>query len=51
MHDIIDVQGQKCQKRGGFRERKFVTVAEHMENSFGEKYCLADPGKYPEIIE
>lgn len=51
MQDIIDKQNQKRLHHGGFKERKFVTVAEHLENSFGERYCLADPEKYPEIIE
>ena len=46
---IQEIQGKKRAERGGFKERKFVTVAEHLEGSFGEKYCLADPGKYPEV--
>ena len=49
--DVVKAQQQKLQKRGGFQERKFVTVAEHLEGSFGEQYCLADPKKYPEIID
>ena len=56
LHDItkdaiITAQNKKRQERGGFEGRKFVTVAEHPVDSFGEKYCLADPEKYPEIIE
>ena len=51
LHDVIQLQEKKHQERGGFKERKFVTVAEHLEGSFGEKYCLADPEKYPEITE
>jgi len=49
-NDVIAAQAAKVEKRGGFDERKYVTIAEHPENSFGEKYCLADPIKYPEII-
>ncbi len=40
---------KKLSERGGFYKRKFVTVAEHQNNSFGEKYCLKQPEKYPEI--
>jgi predicted house-cleaning noncanonical NTP pyrophosphatase (MazG superfamily) len=49
--DIQEAQAQKKQERGGFAGRKFVDLAEHHAGSFGEKYCLADPEKYPEIIE
>jgi len=51
LQDIIDVQQRKHEERGGFNGRKFVTIAEHTIGSYGEKYCLADPKKYPEIIE
>lgn len=51
LQDIINLQHKKYQERGGFQGRKFVTVAEHPAGSFGEKYCLNDPEKYPEIIE
>jgi predicted house-cleaning noncanonical NTP pyrophosphatase (MazG superfamily) len=51
LQDITDLQQKKHQERGGFQGRKFVTVAEHPIGSFGEKYCLNDPEKYPEIIE
>ena len=47
--EIIDTQTKKRQERGGFSGRKFVDIAEHPAGSFGEKYCLADPEKYPEI--
>lgn len=50
--DPEEIRGIQCKKRlerGGFKERKFVTVAEHLKGSFGEKYCLADLDKYPEI--
>lgn len=49
-NEIVEVQKTKVEQRGGFGERKYITIAEHPENSFGEKYCLADPNKYPEII-
>ncbi len=49
MQDIIALRDKKRQERGGFRGRKFVTIAEHRVGSYGEKYCLADPEKYPEI--
>lgn len=39
------------EKRGSFQERKFVTIAEHKLGSFGEKYCLSDLEKYPEVID
>lgn len=53
-HDITkdEISSEKIAKynqRGGFTSRKFVTKAEHPEGSFGEKYCLADPLKYPEV--
>ncbi|MBM18362.1 MAG: nucleotide pyrophosphohydrolase [Epsilonproteobacteria bacterium] len=47
--EIFVMQREKRKERGGFVERKFVEVAEHPIGSFGEKYCLADPKKYPEI--
>ena len=47
--EISTAQKAKIEQRGGFSERKYITIAEHPENSFGEKYCLADPIKYPEI--
>ena len=47
--EIIAAQKTKVEKRGSFEGRKYITIAEHLENSFGEKYCLADPTKYPEI--
>lgn len=50
LEDIVKIQHEKQAKRGGFSGRKFVTIASHLEGSFGEKYCLADPEKYPEII-
>lgn len=51
-HDEIRaMQIKKREERGGFLGRRFVDIAEHPVGSFGEKYCLADPEKYPEITE
>ncbi|MCA9770059.1 nucleoside triphosphate pyrophosphohydrolase [Candidatus Dependentiae bacterium] len=47
--DIINAQTNKREERGGFFERKFVTVADHPVGSCGEQYCLAQPKKYPEV--
>ena len=49
--DIINIKNKKYNERGGFEGRKFVTIAEHPVGSFGEKYCLNDPEKYPEILD
>jgi len=51
MEDIIAAQQKKNEKRGGFQGRKFVTLLESPRGSFLESYCLADPEKYPEIID
>lgn len=47
--EILAAQTKKRDERGGFMGRRFVDVAEHPVGSFGERYCLADPEKYPEI--
>jgi predicted house-cleaning noncanonical NTP pyrophosphatase (MazG superfamily) len=49
--EIIAAQTKKREERGGFASKRFVETAEHPVNSFGEKYCLADPIKYPEIFD
>lgn len=51
LHDVMQVQHKKKEQRGGFAGRTFVTKAEHLVDSYGEKYCLADAQKYPEIVE
>ena len=38
--EIIGAQKIKIEKRGGFEARKFVTIAEHPEGSFGENIVL-----------
>lgn len=48
-NEIEAVQAKKRDERGGFAGRTFVTTVEHQENSWGERYCLAQPEKYPEI--
>lgn len=47
---LEECKQKKYLERGGFYNRKFVTFAEHGPNTFGEKYCLDQPEKYPEII-
>jgi predicted house-cleaning noncanonical NTP pyrophosphatase (MazG superfamily) len=49
--DIQQQQNQKKCARGSFAGRRYVTIAEHLEGSFGERYCLADIQKYPEVIK
>ena len=49
-NEVETIQLHKRLERGGFEGRTFVEVAEHPIDSFGERYCLADPIKYPEII-
>ncbi len=49
--DIAIMQQEKRELRGGFNDRIFVTIVEHIPNSFGENACLNDPLKYPEIVE
>lgn len=49
--DIQYAQDKKRIERGSFVGRTYVTYSEHPEGSFGEKYCLAAPEKYPEIID
>ncbi len=48
--EIIALQTKKRDERGSFSRRIFVETAEHPAGSFGEKYCLMTPEKYPEII-
>lgn len=48
---ILAIQAHKREKRGGYEQRIFVTIAEHPEGGYGEAYCLASPLKYPEILE
>jgi predicted house-cleaning noncanonical NTP pyrophosphatase (MazG superfamily) len=40
---------KKLQEKGGYEKRIFLTFAEHPVDSPQERYCLADPEKYPEV--
>jgi predicted house-cleaning noncanonical NTP pyrophosphatase (MazG superfamily) len=46
---LVATQTKKREDRGGFYGRTYVTLAEHPTGSFGEKYCRAQPEKYPEV--
>jgi len=48
--DVVLAQSKKRDERGGFAGRKFVTNAEHPEDSWGAQYCLKNPDKYPEVL-
>ncbi len=47
--DLELAQEKKRNERGGYQERIFLTFAEHPKDSPQERYCLADPDKYPEV--
>ena len=47
--EVVSLQTKKRAERGGFAERMYVETAAHPEGSFSEKYCRAQPEKYPEI--
>ncbi len=49
MEEVHAIKKLKQQERGSFVGRKYVTVAEHLDDSYGTAYCLAAPEKYPEI--
>lgn len=54
LHDINNEQLQqaknnKREEKGGYEKRIFLTFAEHPKDSPQERYCLADPEKYPEV--
>ncbi len=49
LKDVVEIQEKKYQERGSFKDHIFISTADHVVDSFGEKYCLADPEKYPEI--
>lgn len=51
LDDVIVAQRKKFEKRGGYQERKYIMTVEHVQGSPCEQYCLAEPEKYPEIIE
>ncbi len=47
--EITAFQKKKREEKGGFKNRTFLTFAEHPQDSPQERYCLADPTKYPEV--
>ena len=47
--EITALQKKKRDEKGGFKSRTFLTFAEHPKDSPQERYCLANPTKYPEI--
>lgn len=47
---ILLAKESKRNERGRFTTRQYVTFAEHPIGSDSERYCLASPDKYPEII-
>lgn len=51
LQDITNIKEKKREEQGSFEGRNFVTIAEHVVGGPGEKYCLAQPDKYPELIE
>lgn len=46
---LEEVQLKKRADKGGYKTRTFITFAEHPKDSPQERYCLADPLKYPEV--
>ena len=49
VEQIKRIQTEKREDRGSFTPDSFVAYTDHPKGSFGEKYCLSDPKKYPEI--
>ncbi len=48
--NIVALQRKKYDERGGFDGRKFVETSQHPEGSRGERICLEQPHKYPEVL-
>jgi predicted house-cleaning noncanonical NTP pyrophosphatase (MazG superfamily) len=48
---IEALQTKKCNDRGGYFARQFVTFVEHPEGSPAADYYAAQPEKYPEIVD
>lgn len=51
IEEAINAQQKKYKERGGFSNNTFVTTAQHPKGSLGEKYCLNNPQKYPEVTD
>ena len=49
LQELQVVQQKKFEDRGGFYDRIFIKSVEHPIGSNYEKYCSANPEKYPEI--
>jgi predicted house-cleaning noncanonical NTP pyrophosphatase (MazG superfamily) len=49
--DVTHIKKEKNQSRGGFFDKKFVTVAHHIPNSTPCNYYIAEPEKHPEVTE
>lgn len=49
VQDLDAYQQKKREEKGGFSKRIFLSCAEHPQDSPAERYCLADPEKYPEV--
>lgn len=47
--ELTAFQKKKSEEKGSFNNRVFVTFAEHPQDSPQERYCLANPTKYPEV--
>lgn len=47
--DLANAQKKKRKEKGSYDNRIFLTFAEHPKDSPQERYCLADPEKYPEV--
>lgn len=47
--DLQQTQEKKRNEKGGYEDRIFLSFAEHPKDSPQERYCLADPDKYPEV--
>ena len=49
LKDLQLAQEKKRLEKGGYQQRIFLSFAEHPKDSPQERYCLADPDKYPEV--
>ena len=47
--ELLEIQTQKRETKGGYSTRKFVAIAEFAHGSPEAEYYLSQPLKYPEI--
>ncbi|MBP9764702.1 nucleoside triphosphate pyrophosphohydrolase [Candidatus Babeliales bacterium] len=47
--DLEQARLKKQKEKGGYEQKIFLSFAEHPKDSPQERYCLADPDKYPEV--